>query len=165
MIEFDVVLDLKQIGLIVEDTQKEISIIHNGITLTGHIDGIVHGIPDAEGTRHLLEIKSSNDKRFKLLKGKGYRKWDSKYYAQVQVYMSLLNLKRALVVVYNKDNSELYTERISFNADYTIDLLQRVFDVLSNDRKPGNVLCPDSDYYQAGWCCFRKHCFPGKIWT
>src|SRR5579871_4143168 len=73
-----VIEDLREIGVLVSEidpaTGEQWAIRfadgHGG----GHTDGRLAGVPGAEKTEHLLEVKSHNDKSFKALKKDGVQK-------------------------------------------------------------------------------------------
>ena len=84
----------------------------------GSTDGLVKDVFPApnEDTMLLLEVKSANDKRFKeLANSEDYEGWSEAYRWQIHCYMGAFNLEYALVVVYNKNTSHLYTQIIPFN--------------------------------------------------
>ena len=69
-----------------------------------------------EETIVLLEVKSANDKRFReLQKERDYGGWSETYRWQIHCYMGAMSLTHALVVVVNKNNSEIYSEIIEFD--------------------------------------------------
>ncbi len=157
IIEEQAVIDLKTAGYHVHSQQREVSITDGGTTLTGHIDGIIEGLIESKQP-HLLEVKSSSEKRFNELKKVGYERWDEKYRVQVHVYMVLLKLKRCLVWVENKNTSEAYTERIDANTDFAVMALERAFSAISSPEQPVRK-CPNASWYEAKWCGYCKECF------
>jgi len=158
IIEDSIVFDLRQAGYVVHSAQKEVHFEYKGLRLVGHIDGIVDGLIESSQP-HLLEIKSANEKSFKqLLKLGSYEKWNEKYKAQVHNYMLGLKLKRCLVIVENKNTSELYTERIRLDKNYIINALEVVFEAISMHSPPERS-CPRADWYEAKWCGFWGECF------
>ena len=85
----------------------------------GSCDGLLKGVlpsPEEELVL-LLEVKSANDKRFKeLVKLESYEAWSETYRWQIHSYMGALGLTKCMVVVMNKNNSEIYSEVIEYNA-------------------------------------------------
>ena len=158
LIEDQAIVDLRESGFTLTDNQKEVTFEHNGITLKGHIDGIIEGLTESSKP-HLWECKSANDKSFKKLqKCKSYKEWSSKYYAQAQVYMLGLKLDRALVWVENKNDSNIYTERVRLDKEYAVNLLQDVFTAISKPEPPERK-CPSQSWYAAKWCDFAGVCW------
>lgn len=157
-IESLVIKDLINAGYQVHSQQEEIFFELNGIKLYGHIDGKIEGLSESKQT-HVLEIKSCNDKAFKsLLKIRSYEQWQPKYKGQIQVYMLGCELKRALTIVYNKNTSEMYSERIRLDKEYAVNLLSDVFQAIGRKESPLR-LCPKAEWYEAKWCDFYKECF------
>ena len=150
-----VVKDLRQAGYMVSGTQKSVVFEWDDVKLTGHIDGLIEGITSKT---HLLEIKSACLKQFNILKKKGYENWHDTYKFQVHAYCLGLGLQRILAVVYCKDNSELYTERISLDKKWITKKLEHVFEVISSDVMPDRK-CPCKSWWKARFCNFSKNCF------
>jgi len=157
IIEDHIVQDLRACGYSIAGLQQEVSIEHNGIKLFGHIDGLISEL--IESTQiHLLEIKTANDKSFNELKKKGYQAWKPEYKAQIHAYMVILKLKRCLVVVYNKNNSEIYTERINLDKDYITGLLIDVFNSIASKIPPPRT-CNNETIFEAKFCNYKSICF------
>jgi len=117
IIEDEVIALLEEAGLHVHDQQLEVGSIESG--WLGHIDGLID-VPTPTGLTRtfLLEIKSANSRRFaELIEMDSYAAWNPNYAAQIQAYMMHLPVEEALVVVYNKDTSEIYHEQILFDLD------------------------------------------------
>lgn len=157
VVEDLVVSDLEKSGYTVTDQQEPVEFNWNETILPGHTDGRISGLEESSKV-HLLEIKSCNDKRFKLLKKEGYCKWSEMYKFQIMAYMLGLDLDRCLVVVYNKNTSELYTERVKLVKQWIIDKLEHVFDVITQDTPP-NGICHSATFWKSRFCGFRDVCF------
>jgi hypothetical protein len=115
-VEERVVEDLIAAGFPVEGRQLEFSDFDG--RFLGHCDGIIHGVTKEP---HVLEIKSANNDSFKRFEQHGLASVPA-YAGQVQCYMGYAGLKRALFVVENKNNQQLYMERVHFDP--------RVFEAL-----------------------------------
>ena len=158
VLEYQVIIDLKSIGIHHHSSQREVYFTQGDLKLTGHIDGIVEGLVESPGTPHLFENKSASKKKFdELVKLDSYQKWNETYYWQTQFYMLGLKLTRAAVFVYCKDDSRLYMERIRLDKEATIAKLQMVFDAISGDM-PERIQ-NRADNYECKWCDFYKECF------
>lgn len=161
LLEDQVIADLRSCGIIVHGQQREVEFTQGPVRLVGHIDGIVHGLVEAPKTPHLFECKSASKKKFdELVKLGSYEKWNAVYGWQIQFYMVGLNLKRAAVFVYNKDDSRLYMERIKVRKEEAMKRLERVFEAITSPIAPDR-LCSRADAYQAKWCPFYEQCFNG----
>lgn len=167
LVERQVIADLKKAGCKCYYSQREVKFSQDGLKLLGHIDGIVTGLTEAPKKSHLLEIKSANKKKFdELVKLSSYEKWNETYYWQVQFYMLGLSeqasmfkqVKRAVVIVYCKDDSRLYMERLCLDKEAAIERLQRVFEAISAREAPERA-CPRPDNYKAKFCDFWEQCW------
>lgn len=121
----------------------------------GSLDGIGLGFPEAPKTWAVLEIKTANAKAWTALKAKGVQSEKPQHYAQMQTYMGMMKLDRALYISVNKDTDDLHTEWVHFNKETYRDLLTRAertikrttpADRISND--PAHWLCKMCDMYK-----------------
>jgi len=150
-IEDEVVRLLGEAGFVVKDQQLEVGA---GEWL-GHIDGLIDmgrgGIPDW----CLLEIKSANASRFELLSElDSYETWNAGYASQIHAYLHHLNVSDAIVIVYNKNTSELYVERILYDLDAAMQLEKENALVTAE----GNVPPPRPAEAKSQYCAFCKWC-------
>ena len=123
----------------------------------GSIDGCIVGLPESSKP-HLLEIKSANKSRFNDFKKNGYRS-SSTYYAQIQIYMKYMKLERALVVVYCKDDSELYLERIKYDSMYAEMQVDKAYRILeSKDNIPDREFKRSTDW-RCRFCQHKEKCW------
>jgi hypothetical protein len=125
-VEARVIADFETAGYKVEETQLELIDPDNQF-FRGHIDGIINGITSK---KHILEIKSANDASFKKFVTQGID-CNPKYAAQVQCYMGFTKLERALFVVENKNNQELYVQRVYFNKDEFLNLKTKALNIIN----------------------------------
>lgn len=126
--------------------------------IAGHIDGVVLGLPESTQP-HLFECKSANSKRFAEFVKKGY-KHDKKYWTQIQVYMYYMKLKRALVVVMNKDNCELHIERCEYDKKYAERAILRAKEIakFSEADKPMRKY-HSKTFYKCKFCQWADECW------
>jgi hypothetical protein len=124
--------------------------VHNGF-FCGHADGVIHGVTQRP---HILEIKSANAKKFGAFKKTGVQKTYPVYYTQVQAYMGYTDLERALVIVYCKDTSEIYTERIHFNRFDFEALHEKAYRIITANQLP----TVGEETQECKWCDFYLHC-------
>jgi len=158
ILEDQIVIDLNDAGFNIFDIQHEVKFTQDNLTLLGHIDGKINGLIESSET-HLWECKTMASKGFKTLLKGGYEAYNEQYKWQLQFYMFGLGLKRAFVTVYNKDNSELYQERIHLDKKATVEKLQMIFDVIGSEHCPNQKLCNREDFYLAKWCDYRNVCW------
>ena len=113
-------------------------------------------VPEAPKTTHLLEFKTMNDKSFKKTKKEGIKASKPVYYAQVQLYMGGLGLKRCLHINVNKNDDEWYVERIKFDKQEYERLLDKGADILAATHPPMRKF--KSSWYECKWCDARNLC-------
>lgn len=122
----------------------------------GHCDGICSH--EMLGNRpHLLEIKSASNSKWLKFCDSGI-KLEPKYAAQVQLYMGFEKLERCVFLVYNKDNSDIYTEIVHFQP--------RTFSALQEKAKRIIVAnsIPDKSNRKEDckWCDYSIICGDGE---
>jgi len=126
--------------------------------LVGHTDGLIRISDKANWS--LLEIKSSNTRKFDELLEVGYEDWNPTYSAQVHLYMHYSGLVDALAVVYCKEDSRIHAERIAGNhkkAKSQIEKASRIIEATSAPAKPPeakNKSCP-----LCKWCDRKEWCW------
>jgi len=127
---------------------------HEGF-FRGHCDGVIHGITKRP---HILECKSANRRRFETFRDFGVRAVSPTYYCQVQCYMGYGRLERALVVIYCKDTSEIYTERVYFVKPDFEKLHERAYRIITANAPPPRAF-DDESTMECRWCNYRLHCW------
>lgn len=153
--EVDMINALESIGVKTWDTlddQAGFQAVQNHCR--GHSDGMALGIPGAEKTTHLLEFKTSSDKYFKQIVKNGVQKVKPIHVAQMQLYMYFSKTTRALYMVYNKNDSSYYCERIDADKFIAEDLISKAEDIITTDDvntfpKIGNG---SPSYYECKFC-------------
>ena len=123
----------------------------------GGMDGVVRGVLEAPKTPHVLEVKTSNDKRFKVLQRDGVKIAQPKHYAQVQTYMKGFKLKRALYVCVNKNTDEIYTERVHYDAAFAKMIMSKAENVIGSPT-PLEKLSDDPSFWECKFCDHRPVC-------
>lgn len=115
---------------------KQIGFQFFGGHFAGSLDGVIKGVPEAPKTWHVWECKTANTKRFADLVKTGIKAWAPEYWAQAQCYMGAIKMDRAIFTVINKDDSQIYTERLEFDP-MTWDALQaRALQILEATEPP-----------------------------
>lgn len=142
-------------GMTVEDadpaTGRQVTVTFAGGHGTGKLDGVVTGVPEAPKTPHVLEIKSHKDDSFQALLKDGVRGSKPAHYGQMQVYMHLRGLSRALYLAVNKNDDRIYSERVDYDATYCIALMLRAERIVTSDRRPP-CSCPPY-FLKSGYGC------------
>lgn len=160
------VSDLRAIGCTVMDVDPDtgrqwtVRDDENG-HFGGSADGVALGVPEAPKTWHLVEFKTSNEKKFKTLETKGVRETQPKHFAQMQVYMHLLGLTRALYLAKNKNTDELYCERVKHDAAFAIQTIEKARRIVFSPTPPPRPFKPD--FYLCKFCDHRGTCHEGAL--
>lgn len=155
------VANLRSIGCEVHEfdsngNQFEVTAL--GGHFSGHMDGCALEIPEAHKTWHVLEFKTHNNKSFNKLVKEGVKKSKPQHYAQMQTYMHLTGMKRALYLATNKDTDELYSERVKYDRVFCGDLLEKAKRIITSYEPPPRAF-NRRDYYECGWCDAREICW------
>lgn len=160
-----IVEDMRLAGMRVENADEATGKQYRFRALGGHFagscDGAVLGVPDAPKTWHLLEVKTSNDKRFAELLRDGVQKSNPKHYAQMQTYMHAFKLKRALYVCVNKNDDRIYTERVKYDKAEALAILEKAARVI-NAREPLSKIREDPSWWKCKMCDHQAHCQLGE---
>ena len=163
IIERRVLADLKLAGVKITGRRRVFSDFNN--RFRGRPDGIIEGIKESSKV-HALEIKSCNDKSFKLFLKHGVKDHPSvgdKYYAQVQMMMHYSGLDRALVIVENKDNSERYQERIKFDKG-RFDMLREKARLIIEAKEPPRGISDNPAWWSCKFCPLNDENWCRREW-
>lgn len=149
------------ISTLIENDMEVISIQDEIVDETGHIkghiDGLVCNVPGAEKTKHLLEIKTMNDKRFnEYAKQENLETTNFPYYVQINQYMGRLGLSRCLFIVTNKNNEERIYSRIHFDKDNFTEYKEIGFDILTAEYPPKRI--GSRVWYECKFCNAKQIC-------
>ncbi len=127
----------------------------------GSMDGVVSKLPEAPKTPHVLEAKTHGAKSFADLQKKGVEKAKPMHFTQMQTYMGLAGLDRALYFAVNKDTDEIYTERIELDKDAFAKIMERATRIIKATEPPLR-LSDDPAYFECKWCKFHPQCHGEK---
>lgn len=160
------VADLRAIGAVVWDvdpaTGRQFGYQDFGGHMRGHCDGVAKGIPGGGGKPHLLEFKTHSAKSFADLKKNGVAKSKPQHYDQMQWYMGKMGLDRALYLAVNKDNDELYSERIKFDK-VRFEQIQAKAESVIFAMEPPAKLSEDPSFYICKFCSHSDVCHGHKV--
>jgi len=158
--EETILADLRAIGInILEGEQTRVDF---GAHVSGSVDAIIEGgVPGAPHKRHIGEFKTHSLKSFNDVSTKGVQNSKPEHWSQMQVYMHGTGIDRALYVAICKDDDRIYTERVRYDADAAIKLIQRGRRIAESDRMPP-PLSTDSTWYQCKFCPAHSFCHETK---
>lgn len=129
----------------------------NDGAISGHPDGVILGIPNDETTPYLLEIKTSNDHKFKTFVKDGFCS-DEKYCLQVHVYMYKFKLKKCLAMVLNKNTQDIYFEIIELDEFTALAAIERGKTIIDQHEMPDRKYETKS-YFKCRLCNYNKECW------
>jgi len=156
------VADLREIGCTVHEvdpaTGKQFEVSALGGHFSGHMDGCAVGIPGAEKTWVVLEFKTHNAKSFAKLKKEGVKVAKPQHYAQMQAYMHLTGMTRALYLACNKDTDDLYAERVHFDPSFASGLIDKAQRIVTSTTPPERAFTRP-DYFECQWCDAKRICW------
>ncbi|QQP96471.1 hypothetical protein [Lysobacter enzymogenes] len=122
------------------------------------IDGVALGVFEAPKTWHNLSYKTAKDDKWKALHKSGAKKAEPGYWAQNQVEMRLASLERTLLLSVNKNDDQIYGERIRHDETASQRLLDRADRVIFSPE-PLTRLSEDPAWWQCkGRCSFYDTC-------
>ncbi len=152
-----IIQQMKQVGVEFDDDWSQ----HAFTAANGHvvakIDGLVTNVPGSPKAQHILEIKTSNQKGFNPLKKNGLAKAKPTHYAQLVLPMHLAEVSRGLYVCKNKNNEELYVERIEPNPKLAEQLLAKAERIITSDR-PLARLKDKATEFPCTFCTYSEVC-------
>jgi len=158
------VRNLRRIGVTVLDVDPETGrqwrVAAQGGHFGGSMDAAVHGLPEAPKTWHVCEFKTHNAKSFAALRKDGVRKSKPRHHAQMQVYLHLTGMTRALYLAVCKDTDELYAERVRADATEGPRLVARAGRIIHAQRPPSRI-GDDPAWFQCRLCEHHDHCHGG----
>ena len=123
----------------------------------GSMDAAVKSLLEAPATWHVAEFKTHNAKSFADLSKKGVQKAKPLHHAQMQAYMGLAGMKRAVYVAVCKDTDELHIERVEFDEKEFERLMERAGQVIFAAEQPPRV-SEDPAWFACKFCTFRELC-------
>lgn len=156
--------ELRGIGAQVWETDPNTGAQWRVSALNGHfggsLDGVAKGLPEGPKTPAVLEFKTHSHKSFMDVVAKRVREAKPQHFDQMQVYMGLMELERALYVAVDKDTDDMYCEWVEFDARRFQQLLDRA-EKLIGMTAPPDRLSDDPTHWQCKFCSFYKHCHQG----
>lgn len=160
--EARIVQDLKDAGLEVWEVDADTGQQWVYTAASGHFvckpDGVVRGVPGAEKTPHLLEIKTTNANGYKELSSRGVKVAKPEHYYQMQSGMWLARLKRALYVALRKDDEQYYIERVEYDEECIADIERKLHELTYSMSPPPRIAEKESDW-RCKFCDAKDVCW------
>lgn len=152
-------------GYIVEtrgNDGRQLAVEMSGGVGIGHLDGIIQWGRKSDGDVRGLEVKTAKQKKFaELVEAGSYKAWNPGYFDQITAYMGASHAGRFdvpalwdyLVIVVNKDTSELWCEMIRFDADRYAELEAKARLVVESEE-----IVPRPKEAKTQYCNWCKYC-------
>jgi len=129
---------------------------HSG-HFSGSLDGVAIGILEAPKTWHVLEFKTHGTKSFNERTARGVVLAKPQHAAQMQIYMHLMGLTRALYLAVSKDTDALHAERIEADPEAGQRLLARAGRIIDAARPPSRI-SEDPAWFECRLCPHQGVC-------
>ena len=126
----------------------------------GSLDGIAKGLPEAPKSAAVLEFKTHGDKSFNDLLAKKVQGSKPQHYDQMQVYMGLMDIDRAMYMGVNKNTDDVYCEWVHFDKQRFAQLKAKA-EYLIEAPNPPDKISNDPAFYVCKMCSMWKHCHGG----
>ena len=123
----------------------------------GSLDAVAIGLLEAPKTWHVVEFKTHSAKSFATLKKDGVERAQPRHWAQMQVYMHLAGITRAMYVAVCKDTDENHIERIHADRGQGERLVARASRVINAPSPPARI-SEDPAWWQCRLCDHHDHC-------
>ena len=126
----------------------------------GSLDAVALGLIEAPKTWHVVEFKTHSAKSFRELVAKGVAQAKPQHWAQMQVYMAMTGITRALYLAVCKDDDDLHIERVRADADAAERLLAKAARIIFAARPPSKI-SEDPTWWECRFCDHRAVCHEG----
>lgn len=161
MEESRLVRNLRRTSATVLDTDPETGrqwrVEAHGGHFGGSLDAVAIGLLEAPKTWHVVEFKTHSAKSFVELKRDGVRKSKPRHWAQMQVYLRLTGMTRAMYVAVCKDTDEIYIERLQADREEGERLIARAERII-HARHPPARISGDPAWWQCRTCEHHELC-------
>lgn len=145
-----------------QETGKQISVTALDGHLAGSVDGIGRGFVEGPKSWAVLECKTHNAKSFADVQKKGVAASKKQHFAQIQMYLGLLGLDRAIYIAQCKDDDHIYTEWVHFDKEPFDYYMARAKRLIASAEVPDGI-SSDPAWYECKWCDFYAVCHGKKV--
>jgi len=153
--------ELRGIGATVWETDPETGAQWRVSACDGHfggsLDGVAQGLPEAPKSAAVLEFKTHNHKSFTSLIENKVQKSKPQHFDQMQVYMGLMQIDRAMYLAVDKDTDDLYCEWVHFDSVRFEQLIDKAQSLI-NSAQPPTRLSQDPSFFICKMCNFHRLC-------
>lgn len=160
-----IVRDLRRTGATVLDVDPETGrqwrVEAHGGHFGGSLDAVAIGLLEAPKTWHVLEFKTHSASSFAELKCHGVQRAKARHWAQMQVYLHLTGITRAMYVAVCKDTDEIYIERLPAEREEGERLLAKAGRIIFAQHAPPRI-SGDPAWWQCRLCEHHALCHDGE---
>jgi hypothetical protein len=142
------------------ETGRQFRVEAHGGHFGGSLDGVAIGILEAPKAWHVLEFKTHGVKSFTELTAKGVVQAKPQHAAQMQIYMHLMGITRALYVAVCKDTDALHIERIEADSAIAERLMEKAGRVIFAQHPPARI-SEDPAWFECRFCDHHAVCHGG----
>ena len=143
------------------DTGRQFRVEAHGGHFGGSLDGVALGLLEAPKTWHVVEFKTHSLKSFADLVAKGVVASKPQHAAQMQIYMHLTGLTRAMYVAVCKDTDALHIERIEVDPDGATRLLDKAKRIIEAQHPPARI-SDNPTWFECRMCSHHAACHTGE---
>ena len=163
--EKQVINNLRLAGISIDEvnpkTRKQFSFSDGHFS--GSCDGIINnGITGSPNKRHIFECKTASQKSFSDLAINGIQKSKPQHYAQLSIYMLKFEIDRAIYLCVNKNDDDIYVERVKLDKEFALKLVDRAHRIITSDRLP-EPLSTSPTWFECKFCAAHAICHKGAI--
>lgn len=153
--------ELRAIGAEVWDVDPDTGLQWRVSACNGHLggslDSVARGLPEAPKTVAVIECKTHNDKSFNDLLAKGVKESKPQHFIQMNGYMGLMDISRALYLAENKNTAAVYTEWVHFDEALFKATMQKAERLIGMTEPPPRI-SEDPAHWQCKMCNFHPVC-------
>lgn len=129
----------------------------------GHVGGevdaiIMSGLPDSPNKEHILFVESMSDSQFKDIGEKGILNHDKEKFRTIQVYMYLFGIERAFFIAENRNNGELFTDRIRLDKNLAEIIIGGFESIIQSNTMPSAKTTSECDSCTYMTLCSKESC-------
>ena len=142
------------------ETGRQFRVQAHGGHFGGSLDGMGIQLLEAPKAWHVLEFKTHSAKSFADLVAKRVRESKPQHFAQMQIYMHLMGVARAMYLAVNKNTDDLYVERIELDPPSAEKLLAKAGRIIFAMVPPPRI-SEDPAWFQCRMCDHSLTCHGG----
>ena len=144
------------------ETGRQFRVEAHGGHFGGSLDGVALGLLEAPKTWHVLEFKTHGAKSFADLTAKGVVLSKPQHAAQMQIYMHLTGITRALYMAVCKNTDALHIERLKADPAMAERLLEKAARVIFAQHPPARI-SEDPAWFECRFCDHHAACHGARF--